>query len=751
MILDDITVKNWRAYREPRTFHFEDGINLVIGRNEAGKSTLFEALTRALFDRHSSKTEEIRAMQPLCSSLGPEVTIHFRTGGIRYKVVKRFLQDPRSELYSERNGRWELNFEGDASDNRLREILSGEGTSRTAARPEHRGLAQALWYLQSDGAIPEKEWNSGVKQGLQGLVEMAARSPKERAILKQLDEAYSEYWTPTGRITTTSELGNLLAQIPIMEDDISKLRDRARTVEGYRNDLEEFQNLEGQKKFELQQAEKDLSSLDEQVRAGEALAREREAMERARNEADQKADGLQKELAEIKDRQKKNTEMRKEIQNVEVTVSEVTDEAREQSEASERHARRWKEELEPILKGIDGELSALRASSHLLELEKERIRLEKHLKKASEIRRQLEDAMKMRSAIVAPDTKERKRFAKIEEELSVLDAKIEASAVRVAFEWQGKGRTVTTLPELVPANGSEFIVTEPTEFFVRGMGRIRIRTGAQALKDLVAEKDQAQLKRQRILGRYAAEDAEGLATLQEKARELDRTVSKLEALLEDADEAEPDAERKLARVKLDIEQETSCAGQLSSNFPEPCESSIGDLIASKEKEKKRLIGDIEGEQELEKDARQRHLDLIKAREAKSSSLAGYRAQVRTYEETIAKSLEIYGTLDHLERLVTDSKVDFEKIEASLGKLMDGYEERVETPRRLQEQAVARTRELDEHLGKLRTKVAETMARIEEAAAQGNYSQLADSEIDIERKKRRAWDTAGQGQWRDASP
>ena len=148
MILEEITVKNWRGFREPHRFRFEDGINLVVGRNEAGKSTLFEALTRTLFDRHNSKAEEIRAMQPLCSSLGPEVMIHFRAGGVRFKVVKRFLQDPRSELYSERDGRWELNCEGDASDNRLREILSGEGTSRTAARPEHRGLAEALWYLQ---------------------------------------------------------------------------------------------------------------------------------------------------------------------------------------------------------------------------------------------------------------------------------------------------------------------------------------------------------------------------------------------------------------------------------------------------------------------------------------------------------------------------------------------------------------------------------------------------------------------------
>lgn len=77
MIIEEITVKNWRSYREPHTFQFDDGFNLLVGRNEAGKSTIFEAFTRVLFDRHTSKAEEIRQIQPLGSSLAPEATIVF--------------------------------------------------------------------------------------------------------------------------------------------------------------------------------------------------------------------------------------------------------------------------------------------------------------------------------------------------------------------------------------------------------------------------------------------------------------------------------------------------------------------------------------------------------------------------------------------------------------------------------------------------------------------------------------------------
>ena len=55
MIISEITIRNWRRYREPHTFRFDERFNLLVGRNEAGKSTLFEAFTRVLFDRHSSR------------------------------------------------------------------------------------------------------------------------------------------------------------------------------------------------------------------------------------------------------------------------------------------------------------------------------------------------------------------------------------------------------------------------------------------------------------------------------------------------------------------------------------------------------------------------------------------------------------------------------------------------------------------------------------------------------------------------
>ena len=147
MRLESVTLRGWRRYREERSFRFEPGVNVLHGPNESGKSTLLEALVRGLFDRHTSKTRDLKAIVPVGSTLAPEVELVLAVDGGRWKARKRFLREPVAELWSEVGGRWQLDHEGDRADRMLRDLLRGEGT-RGGARPEHRGLAQALWYLQ---------------------------------------------------------------------------------------------------------------------------------------------------------------------------------------------------------------------------------------------------------------------------------------------------------------------------------------------------------------------------------------------------------------------------------------------------------------------------------------------------------------------------------------------------------------------------------------------------------------------------
>lgn len=736
MIIEEITVRNWRGYRQPHTFRFHDDVNLLAGRNEAGKSTLFEALTRVLFDRHNSKTEEIRAIQPIGSTLGPEVHVQLRAGGRRYRAVKQFLQDPKSELYSERGGTWELDHEGDEADARLREILRGEATARTAARPEHRGLAQALWYLQSDGAIPEKAWSDGVKQGLQGLVELAARAPVEAAVLDRVSASYDEYWTPTGRIASNSELGRLQAELPGLEEGLTRLLDKAEAIESHRADLEEIQASEAEKRKELEKAEAGVVVLSARVQQAEELDRECEERKRVKNAAVEKARRLEEHRTQVEDKQKKIRECAAEAKKLEESLADAAVDTRSEEYAQDRHARRWKEELEPALKALEAELQGLHALERLRKLEKESKRLQQHLDKVAEIEEQLEARKKVYAKLVAPDETEWKRFGAASKKLSVLQAKVEASAIRVEFEWTGKARKVKTKPALRASEDHEYLVAEPTEFQIEGVGTVRVRSGASALKDLLTERDKVEQEVRQFLTRYGVSDEDGVAALHEKGRDLDKAISTLQQSLEETEEAEPDAKAELERIKRGVQEETRAASTLPPEAQEKGGQWIRDQIVEKEREKERIISEIDEEQKAEMAAAQKHLKLVKAHQATTYKLAERRAEIKTHEANITAILETYGTLEQLGKLVAASQEEVRQATETLDALLSEYEEKVITPKRLYEQAQNRVRELDKQLNDLRTKIAATLARIEESAAQGNYSQLADAQIEVVWKRRR---------------
>lgn len=736
MIIERITIENWRGYRGSHTFQFEEGINLLAGRNEAGKSTLFEALTRVLFDRHTSRTQEIRDIQPVASSLGPEAEIHFRENGRRYKAVKRFLQDPRSALYSERGGDWELDHEGDAADAQLREILSGEATTRTAARPEHRGLAQALWYLQSDGAIPEKSWSDGVKDGLQGLVQLAARSPVEADVLERIADSYDEHWTQTGRVKSNSELGQLQKELPELEDRLATLLKRAESIESYRRDLEEFRSAGAEKRTELERAQAGLVESSAAVQAAETHEAELAEKKGAKVEAVRKAERLRNDLSQIEGKQKKIHERRAEVEKLEADLWEATADVKAEAVAADRHARRWKEELEPDLKQLESELQALRSLERLRKLEKDLQRLEQHLQRISKAQEELAARREERAELAAPDDKVWKRFRNATGKLSVLEAQVEASAIRVAFEWSGTERKVETSPEVPASADAEYLVTEPTEFLIEDLGKVRVRSDAADLKTLLHDRDAVREQIRQVLTRYGASDAESLAAQHEKGRDLDQMISRLEKSLAEIEAIEPDAAAEFDRTKRGIEEEARGASDLPPEIRERGGQWIRDQIAAQESKRTHLKREIAEEQNAEKAALGKRLELVEARETASNTLAERRAEIHTHEEGITAILQTYGTVDQLRKLVGESDEAVQISTEALQVLLADYEEKVKTPKRLHEQARDRVQELEKQLVGIGTKVAEMLGRIEESAAQGNYSQLADTEIEVEEKRRR---------------
>ena len=62
MKLRSLAVNQFKKFTSPtRLEGIEDGLNVVVGPNEMGKSTLLDALRAALFEKYSSRAQPIVA------------------------------------------------------------------------------------------------------------------------------------------------------------------------------------------------------------------------------------------------------------------------------------------------------------------------------------------------------------------------------------------------------------------------------------------------------------------------------------------------------------------------------------------------------------------------------------------------------------------------------------------------------------------------------------------------------------------
>ncbi len=102
MIINSVHLKNFRSHLNTKT-NFGSGISTIIGENGAGKSSILEAISFALFKEYTS-----RKMENLINNKRDkmEVLVEFTAHGRRYKVIRKRRRNATSEssLYVKKNG-----------------------------------------------------------------------------------------------------------------------------------------------------------------------------------------------------------------------------------------------------------------------------------------------------------------------------------------------------------------------------------------------------------------------------------------------------------------------------------------------------------------------------------------------------------------------------------------------------------------------------------------------------------------------
>ena len=237
----------------------ETGVVVIHGENEAGKSTIVEALDVVLTEKHSGRSKRIRALQPVGKDVAPEVAAELSVGEYRFRIAKRWLSKKSCELNI--SSPRPAQFTGSQADDELERILS-----------EHldRSLVDALFMRQDDtGEAISAVGIPSLTRALEresGLAEEEV-SGDDSALLARVDKEYQRYFTaakgnPAGGYKESAEA------LSRAEEEYAEATRVLRELDSVVERYEQLERDQAAAQSELPAAQADLT--DKQSRAEEA-------------------------------------------------------------------------------------------------------------------------------------------------------------------------------------------------------------------------------------------------------------------------------------------------------------------------------------------------------------------------------------------------------------------------------------------------------------------------------------------------
>jgi len=188
---------------------FAPGVTLVAGANESGKSTLVEAMHRALFLRANATGAPIQALRSQQHPGHPQVEIGFEAANQAWTLQKRF--SGASGTASLRTAGQDVLQGGDAED-RLAQLLGvSESLGSRQANRQLPGRWAHLWVMQGEAGRDllaqgaEHYALAALIEALEAKAEGALQSPLDQRVNDQLESLVQASLTSRG-VRTNSVL-----------------------------------------------------------------------------------------------------------------------------------------------------------------------------------------------------------------------------------------------------------------------------------------------------------------------------------------------------------------------------------------------------------------------------------------------------------------------------------------------------------------------------------------------------------------
>ena len=268
-----------------RDLQFPDnGVVVVCGANEIGKSSMIEALDLLLESKDRSTKKEVKQTKPTHADVGSEVTAEISAGPYRFVYRKRFHKKCETELTVLAPRREQLT--GDEAHERVCTML-GET------------MDADLWHAQRVlQAASTTAVNLAGCEALSRALDVAAGaadalSGTEPLLIERIDAEYARYFTPTGRPTgewsaAVTKLREAENAVQRWATAVAEVEDRVRRhveLTDHLADLTDRQVAAGKRHAAAQTAAGELAELTDQLREAQLIAAAAAATSSASNAA----------------------------------------------------------------------------------------------------------------------------------------------------------------------------------------------------------------------------------------------------------------------------------------------------------------------------------------------------------------------------------------------------------------------------------------------------------------------------------
>ena len=483
MKLSRIALEEFRKFRQPMVLDgLQDGLNLFVGANEAGKSTVASAIRAAFLERYS--TSKVADLAPRGESgARPTVELAFTHADHSYVLKKQFLSRARCELLIDDGAQ---RLDGEEAENALAALLGFELPGRGQSKPDLAGIPGLLWIQQGDGHnLQEAAGHAGphLREALTQLSGELAASDGDRLFERVSSERAALLDARNGRPKGAyKDAEDALARAIAERDDCAQAMAQLNTdvdrLAELRRDHERAQTDQPWKDFETK-------AVEARARLA-ALAKEREAFEGLRREQSQAAQTLTLLQDQVRRDQQDESDYQALVQEAQA--------ARGRVEAAQAPLARAREQREIHVAAVDAARLRVAAAQAVAD----RGDLERQLAQLNAEVQRLDDALKAVTTLIEQGSTLKAEALRIEiadadidalrkseRELANLQLRQQAIATRLSYQLEaGRAATLDGRPL---AGADQVLLTSAAELDLPGVGRFRIEPGGQDLPALQRE------------------------------------------------------------------------------------------------------------------------------------------------------------------------------------------------------------------------------------------------------------------------